>query len=550
MAEFESTVDYIVVGAGSAGCVLTNRLSADGTNRVLTLEAGDRDKSFMIHMPLGVGKVWYDPRFNWSYESEPEPNVDNRRLFHPRGKVLGGSSSINMMAYVRGNHGDYDRWRQKGLTGWAFDDVLPYFKRSESFQDGDDPYRGSDGPWKIRTTDVQDPIFDCFFDAVEEAGYQKAPDYNGASQEGFARLQVNAVNGRRQSAAVAYLRPAMQRSNVNVQVRAHVNRVLIENGRAIGIEYSQDGKIHTVRAEKEVILSGGAINSPQVLMLSGVGPRDHLSEMGIEMVHEMPGVGADLQDHPAVGVEYRYAGESKFHRDLRLDRLTFHVARVKLFGTGMAATPPSSLTGYVKSRPDLEIPDIQMFFRPMSMTARQWFPGILPPSEQTYAFRACHLRPESRGRVWLRSADPQDPVKIINNFLSTDEDRRVLRECFRIMRRLGTQPAFDGMRGEEFSPGADVATDDDTAIDAYVRETLSTVFHPTTTCRMGIDDRAVVDGDLKVRGIDALRVVDASVMPDIVGGNLNATVIMIAEKASDAILGKSSPTRELDASAA
>jgi choline dehydrogenase-like flavoprotein len=272
--------------------------------------------------------------------------------------------------------------------------------------------------------------------------------------------------------------------------------------------------------------------------------------MGIEMVHEMPGVGADLQDHPAVGVEYRYAGESKFHRDLRLDRLTFHVARVKLFGTGMAATPPSSLTGYVKSRPDLEIPDIQMFFRPMSMTARQWFPGILPPSEQTYAFRACHLRPESRGRVWLRSADPQDPVKIINNFLSTDEDRRVLRECFRIMRRLGTQPAFDGMRGEEFSPGADVATNDDTAIDAYVRETLSTVFHPTTTCRMGIDDRAVVDGDLKVRGIDALRVVDASVMPDIVGGNLNATVIMIAEKASDAILGKSPPARELDASAA
>lgn len=538
MAEFEKTVDYIVVGAGSAGCVLTNRLSADGSNKVLTLEAGDRDKSFMIHMPLGVGQVWHDPKFNWSYESEPEPHADNRRLFHPRGKVLGGSSSINMMAYVRGNHGDYDRWRQKGLAGWSFDDVLPYFKRAESFQDGGDDYHGSDGPWKIRTTDVQDPIFDCFFNAIEQAGYEKAPDYNGASQEGFARLQVNAVKGRRQSAAVAYLRPAMKRSNVEVQVRAHVNRVLVENGRAVGIEYTQDGKTHTVRAAKEVILSGGAINSPQVLMLSGIGPGAHLSEMGIDVMHDMAGVGADLQDHPAVGVEYRYAQESKFHRDLRLDRLTYHVARVKLFGTGMAASPPSSLTGYVKSREGLEIPDIQMFFRPMSMTAKQWFPGIMPPSEQTYAFRACHLRPESRGNVWLRSADPRDPVRILNNFLSTDEDRRVLRESIRLMRKIGEQAGFDGMRGAEFSPGAHVPSDDDDALDAFVRETLSTVFHPTSTCRMGTDDRAVVDGDLRVRGVEALRVVDASIMPDIVGGNLNATVIMLAEKASDAILGR------------
>ncbi len=538
MTEFEKTVDYIVVGAGSAGCVLTHRLSENGDNRLLTLEAGDRDKSFMIHMPLGVGQVWHDPKFNWSYESEPEPHADNRRLFHPRGKVLGGSSSINMMAYVRGNHGDYDRWRQKGMAGWSFDDVLPYFKRAEAFQDGDDPYHGSDGPWKIRTTDVQDPIFDSFFDAIEQAGYNKVSDYNGASQEGFARLQVNAVNGRRQSAAVAYLRPAMQRPNVDVQVRAHVNRVVIESGRAVGIEYTQDGKTHSVRAEKEVILAGGAINSPQVLMLSGIGPGGHLSEMGIDVVHDLPGVGEDLQDHPAIGLEYTYKGNSQFHRDLRLDRLTFHVARVKLFGTGMAASPPSSLTGYVKSRPDLEIPDIQMFFRPMSMSARQWFPGIMPGAEQTYAFRACHLRPESRGKVWLQSGDPQDPVRILNNFLSTEEDRRVLRESFRIMRRIGMQPAFDGTRGEEFAPGAGVSEDDDDAIDAYIRETLSTVFHPTSTCRMGIDDRAVVDGDLKVRGIDALRVVDASIMPDIVGGNLNATVIMTAEKASDIILGR------------
>jgi choline dehydrogenase len=260
--------------------------------------------------------------------------------------------------------------------------------------------------------------------------------------------------------------------------------------------------------------------------------------MGIDILHELQGIGEDLQDHPSIGLEYRYAVESQFHRNLRLDRLTRHVLEVKLFGTGMASMPPSSLTGYVKSRPDLEIPDIQLFFRPMSMSARQWFPGVMPPAEQTYAFRACHLRPESRGRVWLRSTDPRDPVRIINNFLATEEDRRVQREGFRIMRRIAGQSAFEGMRGEEFAPGAHLSVADDDAIDAYVRETLSTVFHPTSTCRMGTDERAVVDGDLKVRGVESLRVVDASIMPDIVGGNLNATVIMLAEKASDTILGR------------
>lgn len=544
MTNFEKTVDYIVVGAGSAGCVLTNRLSADGKNTILTLEAGDRDKSFMIHMPLGVGQVWHDPKFNWSYESEPEPHLDNRRLFHPRGKVLGGSSSINMMAYVRCNAGDFDRWRQKGLGGWAYDDVLPYFKRAESFEDRKDDYHGDDGPWKIRTSDTKDPIIDAFMGAVESAGYQKAQDYNGASQDGFARLQVNAVNGRRQSAAVAYLRPAMKRANVEVQVRAHVTRVIFDGTRATGIEYVQDGKIHRVGAGKEVILSGGSVNTPQVLMLSGVGPAAHLKEMGIDVRHDLAGVGGDLQDHPAIGLEYHYSKGSQFHKDLRLDRLAFHVARVKLFGTGMAATPPSSLTGFVKSRPDLEIPDIQMFFRPMSMSARQWFPGIMAPAEETFAFRSCHLRPESRGSVSLRSADPMDPVRIINNFLSTDEDKRVLRESFRMMRQIARQPDFDEMRGAEFAPGAHVQDDDDAAIDAYVREGLGTVFHPVSTCRMGIDDRAVVDGDLKVRGLDGLRVVDASVFPDLTGGNINAVVIMTAEKASDIILGKAALARE------
>tara|TARA_B100000686_G_C16787668_1_gene976355 strand:- start:2539 stop:3555 length:1017 start_codon:yes stop_codon:yes gene_type:complete len=336
----------------------------------------------------------------------------------------------------------------------------------------------------------------------------------------------------------------MKKSNVEVKVQAHVNRVLIDDGKAVGVEFSQGDNVYKFGASKEVILSGGSINSPQILMLSGIGPGKELKENGIKVLKDVPGVGADLQDHPSIGLEYYYAEDSQFHKDLRLDRLAFHVARVKLFGTGMAAWPPSSLTGYVKSRADLELPDIQMFFRPMSMSARQWFPGIMPAPEQTFAFRTCHLRPESRGRVWLRSSNPREPVRIINNFLSTEEDKRVQRECFRIMRKIAKQSAFNGVRGEEFLPGEKIKEDDDVAIDAYVRETLNTVFHPTSTCRMGIDKGAVLDPELKVIGIENLRVVDASAMPDIVGGNLNATVIMMAEKASDMIRGKESLPKE------
>ncbi len=532
--------DYVIVGAGSAGCVLAARLSADGA-RVLVLEAGGRDRHWLLHVPLGVGKVWHDPRFNWSYMSEPEPNLGGRRIFHPRGKVVGGSSSINMMAYVRGHRGDYDRWRQMGLDGWSYADVLPYFKRAQNFAEASTGFHGTDGPWNIQTTTIDDPIIETFFEAATGAGYTLAEDYNGAVQDGFARLQVNVHQGRRRSAADAYLHPSLGRPNLDLEVRAHVTRVILDGGRAVGVDYVRGGRTHRVGATREVILSGGAINSPQVLMLSGIGPADHLTATGIAPIHDLAGVGANLQDHPAIGIEYRYAGRSRFHKQLRLDRLAVNMARARLFHTGPAAIPPSSVTGFIKSRPELEIPDIQMFFRPVSASARQWLPVVMPPAEETFAFRACHLRPESRGCVRLGSADPFERVRIRNDFLSTETDRRVLRTSFRVIRELASQPAFDGVRGAELAPGEDVADHDDAAIDAYIRDTVATVYHPAGTCRMGADDEAVVDGDLRVRGLECLRVVDASVMPDLVGGNINAAVIMIAEKAADAILGKAPP---------
>ena len=333
--------------------MLASRLSEDPATRVVVLEAGGRDRGMMIHMPLGVGKVWNDPRFNWSYQSDPEPHLGGRSIYHPRGKVVGGGSSINMMAYVRGHRGDFDRWRQAGLAGWSYADLLPYFKRAEAFQDRSDPWHGADGPWRIRTTDIADPVIDAFFAAARSAGYSETPDYNGAVQDGYARLQVNVHRGRRQSMAVAYLRPALRRPNVALRVRAHASRVLLEDGRAVGVEYVQDGETRRVRAEREVVLSGGAINSPQLLMLSGVGPGRHLAEHGVAVARDRPGVGGNLQDHPSIGVEYRYASPSRFHRDLRMDRLLAHAVRAWLFGTGRAAAPPSSLTGFFKSRPEL-----------------------------------------------------------------------------------------------------------------------------------------------------------------------------------------------------
>ncbi len=534
MAEGSVKYDYVIVGAGSAGCVLANRLSASGAS-VLVLEAGGPDKSWLIHVPLGVGKVWHSPDFNWSYTSDPEPNLDGREIFHPRGKVLGGSSSINMMAYVRGHRGDFDRWRQKGLDGWSYADVLPYFRRAESFEDPTNPFHGTDGPLSIETSRIDDPLIDAFLEAAVTAGYETTPDYNGARQEGFARLQSNIRNGKRCSAAVAYLHPAVAGGRVRVETGALATGVVLEGGRATGVRYIKNGRGQTASAGTEVILSGGAINSPQILMLSGIGPAGHLAEHGIETTLDRQGVGGNLQDHPAIGAEYGYAVPSRFHRTLRLDRLAFNMIRAHLFGTGPAAVAPSAATAFVRSRPEIELPDIQLFFRPASYNAREWFPVLMPPTPEIFAFRACHLRPESRGTIRLRSADPTAKVRIRNDFLSTETDRRALRDAVRLIRTLAFQPALEPYRGPECLPGAAVETDDQ--IDEFVRQNLSTVYHPIGTCRMGNDEDSIVDPELRVRGIDNLRVVDASVMPDLVGGNINAVVIMIAEKAADAILG-------------
>ncbi len=363
----------MIIGAGSAGCVLANRLSAGGA-RVLVLEAGGPDKSWLIHVPLGVGKVWRAPDFNWSYTSDPEPNLDGREVFHPRGRVLGGSSSINMMAYVRGHRGDYERWHQKGLDGWSYADLLPYFRRAEIFEDPSEdpsnPYHGSDGPLTIETSRIDDPLIDIFLEAAVSAGYGLTADYNGATQEGFARLQSNIRNGKRCSAAVAYLHPAVAAGWVRVETGALATGLVLESDRAAGVRYTKDGRSRTALAGTDVILSGGAINSPQLLMLSGVGPAEHLAEHGIGAALDRPGVGANLQDHPSIGLEYNYAVPSTFHRKLRFDRLAFNMVRAHSFGAGPASRAPSSATAFVRSRPEIELPDIQLFFRPVSYNAR------------------------------------------------------------------------------------------------------------------------------------------------------------------------------------
>ncbi|MDX1484822.1 MAG: choline dehydrogenase [Alphaproteobacteria bacterium] len=528
--------DYIVIGAGSAGCVLANRLSEEADRRVLLLEAGGRDINPLIHVPLAVGKLWSSRLHDWGYDTEPEPELNGRRIEVMRGRVLGGSSAINAMGYARGHAADYDRWAGYGLTKWSFRHVLPYFKRLEGWEGGADDYRGGTGPLNIEPTRSEDPVWEAWLDAARMAGQPVTDDLNGARQEGFARLQNTIRNGRRCTVAAAYLHPARGRANLRVETGALAQRIVMDGTRAVGVEYRRRGKIATARASREVILAAGAINSPQLLMCSGIGPAETLRALGIDVVLDLPGVGRNLQDHVSSVVWYRRLAPGPFRAQLRWDRLLFNVARAYLFGTGPATTLPAGLMAFVKTRPELNAPDIHFLFRSLPPEARPWFPGIAPGWDDAIMIRPVLLHPESRGEISLASADPGVPPRIVQNFLAAEADRRGLREGVKLAREIARQPPLDPFRGEEVGPGAEVQSDDE--IDAFNRCVLQTAHHPCGTCAMGVGGDAVVDPGLKLYGAEGLRVVDASVIPDLVAGALNAVVIMIAEKTSDGILGR------------
>ena len=525
--------DYVIVGGGSAGCVLANRLSEDGAASVLLIEAGGRDLHPFIHIPLGMGKMHERDMFNWGYRTEPEPNMNDREIEAMRGKVLGGSSSINVMAYTRGNRGDYDRWAQKGALGWSYADVLPYFKRCETWERGENPWRGGAGPVGTEFAKTTDPVYDAWLDAAKAAGFPVTDDYNGRQQEGFGRGQYTIRGGYRSSSATAYLRPAKSRPNLDVVTGALATRVLMQGTRATGVEYIK-GIRETVRvnADREVILSGGAFNTPPLLMLSGIGPADHLRATGIKPVVDLP-VGKNLQDHLAVIIFFERLNESVFRHDMRFDRMAVSMIRAYFLGTGPGTVVPGGLHAFVKTRPELAVPDIEFMFRGAPADTHLWFPGIRPAYVDGYGIRPTLLHPDSRGEILLRSSDPREAPRIAYNFFSAPNDLPRLREGFKRAREVAYQAPMDAYRGRETSPGDAVKTDAE--IDAFIRRTAITAHHPCGTCAMGTTPDTVTDPELRVRGVEHLRVVDASVMPDLVSAHINACVLMIAEKASDMI---------------
>ncbi|MBL8700307.1 MAG: choline dehydrogenase [Alphaproteobacteria bacterium] len=535
--------DYVIVGGGTAGCVLAARLGEDPSLRIAVLEAGGRDWNPVFRIPLMTGVLLRNRYANWFYHTEPEPDLGGRRIFWPRGKVLGGSSSINGMVYVRGLPSDFDTWAQFGLPSWSWDRVQPYFRRSERYDGGGDATHGADGPLRTSRPPSSSPASDAFVAAGRQAGFPESTDFNGPSPEGVGRYDFNISGGQRWSTARAFLAPALRRGNVQVVTRAHALRIALEGRRAVAVEAAVRGKPQLFRARREVLLCGGVVNSPQLLLLSGIGDADALRPLGITPVHDLKPVGRNLQDHLLVRVEHVCTQPVTLHGLMRFDRAALAFISALAFRRGPMTRFPLEAGGYLKSDRALDLPDLQCHFLPGLSTAALRLPGLKPPKlrHDGHGFfaNAYQMRPESRGELTLASADPMAPPRIQPRYLSAVKDRLVMRRAVELLREIFAQRAFDPFRGEELSPGPAVRTP--TQIDEWVRNNADTVFHAAGTCRMGPGVDAVVDESLRVHGLEALRVVDASIMPTITSTNTHATAIMIAERAADLILGRAPP---------
>ncbi|KPZ63029.1 choline dehydrogenase [Pseudoalteromonas sp. P1-7a] len=528
-----NTYDYIIVGAGSAGCVLANRLSEDTNNKVLLLETGGSDKSIFIKMPTALSIPMNTDKYAWQFHTQPEPYLDNREMHCPRGKVLGGSSSINGMVYVRGHAKDFDEWQQHGANGWDYQSCLPYFKKAESFYLGENAHRGGTGPLGVNNgNEMQNPLYTTFIKAGVEAGYAHTDDYNAAQQEGFGPMHMTVKDGVRSSASREYLDPVKSRSNLTVITGALAQKVILEGKKATGIEYTVNGTLKTAHATKDVVLSAGPIGSPHILQLSGVGDKAILEEAGVEVKHHLPGVGQNLQDHLEFYFQYKCKQPITLNGKLGLISKGLIGAKWLLTRKGLGATNHFESCAFIRSKPDVEWPDIQYHFLPAAMRydGRSAFAG------HGFQVHVGHNKPKSRGSVTIQSANPEQPPKILFNYLQHKDDIEGFRACVRLTRDIIEQSAFDDYRDEEIQPGKHIQTDEE--IDAFVRQAVESAYHPSCSCKMGEDDMAVVNSNTQVHGIEGLRVVDSSIFPTVPNGNLNAPTIMVAEKAADLILGK------------